>query len=216
MSIIYKPFSPTLRTRKAMIDFLLTQSHGIREARAWQGDGVFRFCFNVKCRMVDFSFKHLLEIITTQGIANPEPFKDADYVQRLHEKYNEEFCEGGDTAQLWEAAIEICREQYAGNDEYILSNGKTVKTEWQFLGRSGGWLVLSGFEGYDLATNDTDVITSMPWKDLRRLAYLVEQVEYELKPPKVREEIEYQAASLFFGHMCEKVERPNAQLAAGI
>ena len=211
-------FVPPLRTRADMTAFLLTCDSGIRSRHYFHHDGVFRFSFNVKLYGgLDFSFDHLLEVFKKYE-GNSE-LEDADYVQRLREKFIEEFGSDGDdanTTKLWEWAIEDAQRPFIEGNYNILPNGTEVKLEWNFLGRSSGWLVLTKFEGYDLEGTDEELITSMPFKDLRKLYQLVATTEQQWAGTAPEREVEFLAAFTFFHNLAIDVERPNTQLAVGI
>lgn len=169
-------YASPLKSRKDIIAFLVNESNRRYYDRA------YAFCFNVKCYRTDFSYENLL-------------VKAREYEQ-LNKNQAKRFkivLEGMDQNELWSQAIDDARMAFdKGNDEthFGLWDGTTVPVEYEFVGRSGGWLAISKFAGYKL--EDIEELDEMDYKTLRLLYRHVIHLKHDLKP--VDSQVEFCAA----------------------
>jgi hypothetical protein len=84
----------------------------------------------------------------------------------------------------------------------MLWDGTHVDARLGFGGRSGGWLVLTWFQGH-LMDADCD-LSEWDYKTLRQLSEYVTWAKHCIKKPE--DEVEYLAASTFFCNICHKIQ----------
>ena len=164
------------------------------------------FCFNVKVYRSDFSFENLLDVYRK---SNDDPFytHDPDWLKAAREEYD-----GVSHDKIWTAAQESACDLVTDSDSYNhLYNGTKVDVAYSFEGRSGGWLSLHKFEGYDFTEGDIrDTLTEMPYNTLRKLYSLITMLAHDWRREAVENEIEFQAAFYVFENVCSDVPKPEA------
>lgn len=173
--------------------------------------------WDVKCYDYDFSYENLLSVIREAGAYSKE-MVDHPHFRKVTEAF---WCDNdwGDDDQaytLWQWAIESCRSSLTDCDCYrTLWAGDEFDVEYEFMGRSGGWLTMTKFEGLTLdAKHMEDHLAELKAgegssedKDrLRNLYQLVVQNDHDFRPEAVTNELEYQAAWAFFVNACSDLD----------
>lgn len=112
-------------------------------------------------------------------------------------------------------AMENCRERFVsshtknhapGDDGYsMLPDGSPVVALFAFMGRSGGWLVLTSFNGHLLDAEAQG--TARTWEHwdfqtLVRLYKFLVMLSHDLRPEAVRHMVEAEVAGSFFANVC--------------
>lgn len=169
----------------------------------------YHLCFNVKAYGVDFSFSNMLE--KWKYYNGDQPYMhNPEWLEQVKEKYEEV------KQYLWEWGVETARMQFAGphsNSAYqMLWDGTPVSVQYEFVGRSGGWLAITEFEGYDfdrpLDEDLETVLMDMEYQTLRKLYRLVLMLKHDLRDPEG--EIELNAAFDLFANVCGDINIPDA------
>lgn len=176
-----------LRSRAAITAWL--QSRIRQNSRPAYG----LFTFNVKLHHLKTDFAHLTQLFISSGeISNPSP----RYLREVEAVY------ATDYDAIWQAAEETARD-HVKNDSTarMLWNGEKEIAEWEFAGRSGGWLVLTEFDGTNLAGLDSDWLQDCSFRYLRNLYRFLVQCSYDFRRPE--SEVEYQAAFMLFANYAE-------------
>ena len=168
------------------------------------------FCFNVKVYRIDLEFDHLLKLyVEYEGKHRGQT--DPDWLKAVREKYDEV------KDHLWEYGQEDAARQFLDDDgQKCLWDGTEFDVKYSFEGRSGGWLSVNKFEGYDFTDRDGDIegiLEEMPYRTLRIFYKLIVQLKHDLATENVRHEVEWQAAFNFFANCCAGIPEPeDAQL----
>jgi len=137
-----------------------------------QYDTPHPICFDVKCRNLDLSFGNLCGYYQSNW--------STDWLSEAYQKYNDaEENNGGHD----EIAIEEARNVFYEKDTFktIASWDQDIDVQYNFVGRSGGWLSIDKFEGYDF-TNGAS-IRELPYGVLRRLYKLIVILLHDLRNP---------------------------------
>jgi hypothetical protein len=176
------------------------------QGRRWHHEGAFRFCWNVKAYHTDLSFDNLVK-------RHREAGNSLDVSERWMNEARELY--GENEGNLWEWGCEDACSTFVGkcrDDAYrMLWNGKSVRTEFQFCGRSGGWLCLESFEGIRL---DAEIdLSELEYRTLRDLAEIVQFVSHTTEGTKPEQAIETAAAWTFFVNICESEITSDEDLA---
>lgn len=195
-----------LKSRKDIIAFLLDhedyqRSHNTSSPLAW----------NVKCYNADFSAEHLIEVYRTSGEYNTKEDRWLDYPEwrtpalAVYEEHKD---------NLWEWAVEqSCQQVTDGDTNRCLWKGDMLDVKYGFSGNSGGWLVMTRFEGTDMTRMDEDdfrdYLTELDYKTLRNLYELVVQNDHDFRREAVRQELEFQAAWAWIVNLCADVPQPD-------
>ena len=163
--------------------------------------GNWLFCFNVKLYNLDLSFGNLLEVHKKSGYCeNP----DATWVEGCRSEY------AAVEQYLWHWGVEDAGSQfttgragYPDDDAYnMLWDGRACVTRFSFCGRSGGWLVMSRFNGLTLTTE-----LELEELDYRELRDLAEMVHFVSRAVEDRHQcVETAAAFAFFENTCRDVK----------
>lgn len=206
--------------RRAIADYLLN-----RRSRYYQGHGTLLFCFPVKIGHLDITFEHLLDLYRRMGYG-PDKVSDPGWVKEARQRY-----EITDPNDLYALAVEDARLQVSESNVFRhLDDGTPVAVDYAFVGRSGGWVALTEFEGLKLTDperlrclfhGDTgqagdDGEDYMDDDTLGKLYRLVRMLEQELSGTKTRQEVEYQAAFALFEVFCSDIPTAADNLGAGI
>ena len=198
-------YKSPLRSRVDMIRYIFQQT----DQRSYDHRR-HPFCFNVKCYHVDFDFDHLLALyVEYEGKCRGQ--SDPDWLKAVRERYAEV------KEHLWEYAQEDACRQFVENDgQRCLWDGTAFDVTYSFEGRSGGWLSIIKFEGYDFTDRDQDIenmLEEMPYRTLRILYKLIVQLVHDLSRVNITKELEFQAAFNFFANCCADIPEPeDAQL----
>ncbi len=182
-----------LKSRAEIVAFLTTAQN----SRPAYG----LFAFNVKVHSTDLSFDHLTKLAIESGELSASVSKR--YLDACRELHNEQ--------KLYDWATESARDGVMDCETYsMLWDGNGAIANWEFNGRSGGWLVLTEFEGIKLAGRSLDFtysdLADLPFPQLRRLYRFIVQCQHDFNPGNVRSEVEYQAAFDLFSNVCANVE----------
>ena len=161
-------------------------------------------CINVKCYNVNPEFEHLLELIKNY---EDEPYlHHEDWLKQAKIKYDEV------EDQLFDWGLEDARRNFEDSDT-CLPNGEKIEVNYEFVGRSGGWLSITRFENYSF--QDTygedgleQTLKEMDFKTLKKLYQLITMLKHDLKHPE--QEVEFQAAFQFVYNACADIPKPDA------
>lgn len=165
------------------------------------GHDQWMFVWNVKA-YPNLDFEHLAQVHREAGNFLP-PLDDAlwwEGARAMYQKVQDNLLEWG---------IDDAQSAFTGSlrhDCYrTLWDGTEVDTDFAFMGRSSGWLVLKKFEGYTLnedAFEEPDD-TGMDFETLKKLAEMVVFINFSLEecPPDRR--VEEAAAWVLFENCCE-------------
>jgi len=205
-----------LKKRADIAQFLMN-----RRGRYYRDFGHLQFCFCVKVYDADLSFDHLLDLHAKSGYAEGK-VNDPCWVEEVRQRYAET-----DQDHLLEWAIEDSRRLVTDSDCFNhLHNGTPVEVEYSFVGRSGGWIALTKFEGIEMTDpeylrqvfegSDDKSEPTMSYQSLRRLYALVRMLEHDLTAEKAESEVEFQAAFNFYCNVCGDIATADVCLGAGI
>jgi hypothetical protein len=207
MTKIKKPkaYNAPLRSRKAIIAFL-ADHHDYYRFRGTCSP----IAWNVKDHGSDLEFDNLVEVYKKgHNYGQDEVWLDSpEYLKAAREKYDEV------KDKLWEWAIERARESVMEDDAYkCLWDGTELQVTYEFGGRSGGWLLMTKFEGEDLSSIPQEHVAhdlgGMPYKTLVKLYKLVVQNDHDFRSEAVTSIIEENAAFDLFENVCADVPRPD-------
>ena len=214
-----------LRSRSDIADFLASvggyySTHG--------SHGRSYFAFNVKCHGVRLDFGHLIETYRNVGYyGDGETWLDnPEWLEKAKAKYEEV----GD--KLFDWGVEAAGRLVTDSDCYShLYNGTQVEVEYAWMGRSGGYIGIGKFEGFDFSKEagrdywhevfrgnphrsgscewlDRDrTFPVMNYATLRKLYALVVTLKHDLTPQKASSEVEHHAAFRFVEGACADIPR---------
>lgn len=204
-------YAAPLKTRKAIIDWLNND-----RARCWHVRGgpdydrnCWLFCFNVKLPPMHHKVNHqaLLELALEEQVIGREEVEDEPWVKATGLRYDETNIES-----LFDHACETARTRFVGvkglpeDDGFrMLPSGQLVKPQFAFMGRSGGWLVLTHFMGHKLdAESQGTARTWEHWdfRDLVKLYKFLVMLSYDLRTEAVQEMVMSELAGSFFCNVC--------------
>ena len=118
-----------------------------RRGRYYRDYGHLLFVFNVKVYDPDLSFEHLLDLHAKSGYGEGK-VNDPYWVARQRHAET-------DQDDLYQMAIEDAGRLVTDSDCFNhLYDGTPVDVEFAFVGRSGGWIALTKFEGIELIDPD--------------------------------------------------------------
>jgi hypothetical protein len=189
-----------------------------RRSRSYRDHGHLLFVFNVKVYSPNMDFDHLLDLHRTSGYGEAK-VTDAYWVEQARQRHAET-----DQDHLLQWALEDAGRLATDSDCFkYLFDGTPVEAEFAFVGRSGGWIALTEFEGITLIDPDHlrhlfegDDEDSLTYESLHRLYSLVRILEYELTQEKAKSEVEFQAAFAFFVNVCGDIPTSDVLLGADI
>ena len=186
------------------------------------------FCFDVKIHRCDLGFDNLVKRATAMGygdMVHPEdPFWLADAKGRYAENKEHLFEWGVDDARCHFRGTTVrgpfaCKVEGApwyadmrpeGDCYRQLRDGTPVDARFAFLGRSGGWLVLTMFDGVTLDSSSCD-LAECDYRWLRNLAKFLTDVRDSTRNPG--EWVEEAAAFTFFANICDDCETRESRTA---
>ena len=186
------------------------------------------FAFDVKCHGVRLDFVHLIEVYRNRGyygdgetwLDNPEWLEQARASHEEVERY------------LFDWGIEDASRLVTDSECYNhLFDGTKVDVEYTWMGRSGGYVGVGRFEGFDF-TKDEDrdywhevfmgnphrsgtdewvewdrTYPRMDYSTLRKLYALVVMLDHDLTSQKASAEVEHHAAFQFVESACSEIPR---------
>lgn len=196
-----------VRSRKDIVKFLMDHDDYYRSMATCSP-----LAWNVKAPGAELNYDHLKEVYRKSGEYAPDDIwlDDPDFNRQARQTY-ESF-----KNNLWHWAIEACQENVNSTDSYNhLWNGTDVDVTYEFEGRSGGWIIVTQFEGHKLANLDKqefeqDMMDKDVWTydDLFNLYQLVLMLDHDWQREKVEAKIEHQAAFTLFENLCGEIPRP--------
>lgn len=218
MSKLPKQYQAPLRTRKEIVQWLndpRARGYQVRGGWNYEGDshgstsrGPWLFCWSVKLlARMDTSYEALLKRAKRVGVLTRQHLKDQPWLNASKARYDDTSMDS-----VFTHACETCQRMFVGhdgkpeNDGYcMLYDGTKVTPEFTFMGRSGGWLVLTGFNGHSL--NTENVGEDLDWKrwDVRNLRLLyryVVMLEHDLRHEAIQEMVLDELAGSFFANIC--------------
>jgi hypothetical protein len=151
------------------------------------------FCWNVKCYS-GFNFEDLVAAYNKDE--GPLSFQELLRGRRRYEEVHD---------KLWSWAVDSARTSYVDGEDgspgdcanTTLWCGTDVRVRYEFMGRSGGWLVMTEFMDHLLCANYFTP-WSLTFRDLRALCEMVNFVDRNLSGDAVTRELEHQAAWIVF------------------
>lgn len=210
-----KQYRAPLRSRKAMIDYLLAgpgHCHGYDQ---------YLFAFNVKVYDIDLDFDHLLRQYVDDGqtseafdywIGNPEFLAK---IRKEHARQENNLFDWGQEG-AWETVE---------NDEAYTSlwSGENVAVKYDRFGRSSGYIVITELEGKKFSGREgmdeyRYWLEAMGTHQLRKVYQFIVQCRADFTPAAAKEEIQIRAAVAFFEGVVDRMlpPLPSANVGAGI
>jgi len=186
------------------------------------------FAFNVKCHGARLDFERLIEVHRNGGcygdgetwLGNPE------WLEQAREKHREV------EQRLFDWGVEDAARLVTDWDRYDhLYDGTKVDVQYLWMGRSGGYVGVGEFEGFDFSADVCrdywhEVFRGNPhrsgtdaWRDwdrtfpemdyptLRKLYALVVMLSHDLTPETAAAEVEHHAAFRFVEGACAEIPR---------
>ncbi len=235
-------YAVPLKSRAAIIKYLTESDEWRRRQGRDYDDNGWLFCFDVKLHGLDLDFDHLVEVyVASEGGKDHPLVTDAQYLADCRAKYEEEYS-GGDTSSLEEVAIEDARRniheewydkktgkhRFETCDSYscLWNTDGGIKADFRFYGRSGGYLVLTKFQGFTLdrdfkfgTTEDDEAFGDGGSKEfdytlLRQLYEYVTILAHDFKDPE--KEVEHHAAFQFFENVCSDIPTTADEVGSNI
>jgi hypothetical protein len=194
-----------LRSRAAIVAWLLARA----ESNSRPSYGLF--CYNVKLYRLNTDFSHAVKLAKESGVLACESDRYLAECQALWDN--------GSSETAFEVGTQDACESVTDDDSNrMLWDGSGAIAEWEFNGRSGGWLCLKEFDGVNLSAMDRHEFeaftepgmgASFPW--LRNLYRFLVQCDHDFRRPE--SEVEYQAAGWFFANAVHGI-KTDAELQA--
>ena len=172
----------------------------------------YHLCFNVKCYTVDLELPDMLKRLRDEE-GDPQYTHNPEWLRPVKEKFDEV------EQYLYDWGVEDARRHFVDDGPYqsdsfrTLYDGTKVDVEYAFIGRSGGWLAVTKFEGYRFDERGTDVesiLDEMDTPTIKKLYQLLLMLKHDVRPEAVKNEIEYQATFNFFANACGDINKPEA------
>jgi len=194
-------YKAPLRKKADIIQFLLKQAN-----RRHYDRRAFLFCFDVKIYNLDLSFDNLLKVAKEHG--DIDNLDDVMFLAGAKEQFAEH------ENILFDWAIEDARETFTGrqgpnyyrpdDDGFnMLWDGTEIDVEFAFLGRSGGWLCITHWEGVALESEEN--LNDFSYKQLRALYRYIVMLQADLKRHTPSARVEEKAAWALFVNLCSDV-----------
>ena len=161
------PYSFPLKSRAAMVDYLLDRRSRSYDART------FRFCWNVKTYHASF---------------------DGDSLRKHEPKLNPKWDSVWDMSESEDWIYEDAHREISENEWTSYPGDDQGEWEFSFAGRSGGWIVLEKWRGHDLRNPDLEDFAEWDFADLRAFYRGIVCADSDFTPAKACAEVEYQAA----------------------
>lgn len=157
------------------------------------------FCYDVKLHNLNTDFDHAVKLAKEGGYL---PSESARYLAECRELWDEKM----ETA-FEVGAEDACRDVVEEDTYRMLWDGDKPIADWEFAGRSGGWLVLKSFRhvdfkkhaGYECLTQRDyfiQLLEEASYDFLRDLYRFLIQCDHDFRRPE--SEVEYLASSWFF------------------
>jgi hypothetical protein len=207
MPKIKNPFKYPLRSRAAIVKYLIETGFD------YQG---ILLSFNVKVHNVNFEFDNMLKLHSENETLNQTQIEYARqwFTTRYGEnKWVADKTQEAQRNQLWEWAMESAQTDVEEGDAYTtLWDDTPIDAPIEWRGRSGGYVVMPKFEGWDLVGSedtleeflmqvDYEGQYEFPYKTLVILyKYMVEMNEF-LNSKTAEKNVEYAASYTIFGNL---------------
>lgn len=202
----YKPGAA--RTRLELLEWLLSTFHTRRGGGDYRVRGDFRvsgeeswlWCFNVK------TYAALgFDALWNKALEDGQDIEETDRWKELSRGVWEENFNGKNQGEYFNQVLEDARRQFQDNDKWCatLYDGSEVDAEVAFLGRSGGWMTLTRFEGRIL--NPEFDPTDMAMESLEKLCELICHCRWV--QTHVDDLVVSAAAWLLFQNLCDGIPR---------
>lgn len=185
-----------LRSRTQIVAWLLDRAKSNRRP------GYGMFCYDVKLRRLDTSFARALKLGREAGHVAAD--ESPRYLAALEARWDE----------VMETAFELgtqdaCESVMDNDTNRMLWDGDRAIADWEFNGRSGGWLCLKRFEGVELGAFDpADLFAESGYRWLRNLYRFLVQCDHDFRRPE--SEVEYLAADYFFANRIDDIPTDTA------
>lgn len=192
-----------LKSREQITAWLLSRAQENRRPAY----GVF--CYDVKLHNLNVCFEHAWKTAKDAGILPCESTRYKEECRALWDSKRETAFEVG--------TQDACERVLSDDTNRILWDGSAAIAEWEFNGRSGGWLCLKEFGGVNLSGMDRHEFETFLEPDgasyswLRNLYRFLVQCDHDFRRPE--SEVEYLAASWFFCNAVDGI-KTDAQLQA--
>jgi hypothetical protein len=195
---------------------------------AYGRNGRSYLAFNVKCHGVRLDFDHLIEVYRNGGYyGDGETWLDnPEWLTQARVNYEEV------ERHLFDWGVEDAARLFTDSDCYkYLFDGTKAEVEYAWMGRSGGYVGIGGFEGLDFSADvgrdywhevfrgnphrsGTDAwrdwdrtFPTMEYSTLRKLYALVVMLAHDLTPEAASSEVEHHAAFRFVEGACADIPR---------
>ncbi len=189
---------PCGRSKQARIDWLrsiCTRPRGGRGYETATSSGPWLFCWGVKLHALDLSFENLLKAGAASGVIDPG---NKELVDEGRSKFDNM---KGET--LWSWAVTDAQRSFNGGrgvpgDHAFTSlwNGDDVSAEYHFMGRGGGWLVLTRI--LEMTMDDEIHLESLTYRQVRAISEMVWHVTNHLENHPPERAVEEAAAWIIF------------------
>ena len=185
-------YKAPLKSRTAILGFLADRSYYDRPFR-------YPLSWNVKVHSFSDEWSDIADVVRSNFVDYVDEWTPevAEVVKSAYEGLTDE-----DKSTLYYWALESAQDSVRDDDGYrMLYNEEKTVAEWLFLGRSGGHLCLSEFDGLNMSGVDLEEIE---FPTLRRLYRFVVQCDHDFRRDAVKEEMTQQYAFNFVQHHAEK------------
>jgi hypothetical protein len=197
-----KNYRAPLRSRQAITAWLLDRANNSRRNYA-------PFVYDVKLRHLNTDFEHAAKLARDSGSL---PCDSERYLAECRALWD-----NGSSETAFECGTETACENVLEQDtNRMLWNGNKAVAEWEFAGRSGGWLVLKEFDGVTFSdalrhADLPEILAEQSCSWLRNLYRFLIQCDHDFRRPET--EVEYQAAGWFFNNAVDRI-KTDAELQA--
>ncbi len=180
-------YAAPLRSKTEIIEYLKSEKYwSVRYYR-----GVFLFCFNVKVYQIDFSFDNLLKILANvECDFDKQKQNDSTWLAAARAVYDEQFKQD---YVLENVLNDMCDDVFNTDTYHTLWDGTQVDVDFEFNGRSGGWLCISEFEGLPVR-GTWEEFDEADYAKLLKLYKFIQQCSHDFSCEMVTKEVHYQAA----------------------
>ena len=194
------------RSRAGMIAAIPTLAQ-----RHYDNYDPYHLCFNVKCYSVDLDLPNMLAK-WREYEGDPAYTHNPEWLKAVKERYDEH------DEHLFDWGIEDARRHFVDDgpgqsDTFrTLWDGTEVDVEYAFIGRSGGWLAVTKFEGYrfdERGTSLDEILEEMDTPTIKKLYQLLLMLKHDTRQEAVKNEVEHQAAFCFFANICSDITKSN-------
>ena len=174
---------------------------GGRDYEFGRSNGPWLFCWNVKLHHLDLSFESVLAAAETSSVFD---INDPKLVNYAREKYSDANLQHIEEWAIRDTRLDFCGD--AGipeNHAYTsLHCGDDIRTRYGFMGRSGGWLVMTEMLGWTL---DNDFcFFERTHREVRAISEMVWYVTMATQNQEPERAVERAAAWILFSDIQEQ------------